>query len=194
MRAIDAFALLNLLGFGVLCVLRYHERFIRYRGTLHLEEFYLYAVLIVAGIVLLWRWFRRFDWPWPLLLALQGGITLHFLGAFVPIEGGRLYDQHLAGVRYDKLVHLVNAATVAVMVEHLLPPRYLRPAALQALAVVLIVLGLGAVVEIVEYAVVLTVRDHGVGDYDNNMQDLVANLIGATTAVAVAALKRRGRA
>jgi hypothetical protein len=47
--------------------------------------------------------------------------------------------------------------------------------------VLLVVLGLGAVVEIVEYFVVLTVAHQGVGDYHNNLQDLVANLVGAST-------------
>ena len=46
--------------------------------------------------------------------------------------------------------------------------------------VVLVVLGLGGVIEIVEYIVVLTVPAKGVGGYDKNMQDLMANVLGAT--------------
>ena len=44
--------------------------------------------------------------------------------------------------------------------------------------VFLIVLGLGAIVEIFEYGVTKTVPHNGVGDYDNNMQDLLGNCAG----------------
>jgi hypothetical protein len=55
---------------------------------------------------------------------------------------------------------------------------------------VLVVLGLGAIIEIVEYIVVLTVPQNGVGGYDNNMQDLLANLAGASSFMLVTALRR----
>jgi hypothetical protein len=45
------------------------------------------------------------------------------------------------------------------------------------------VLGLGTLVEIVEYLVTLTVSVNGVGGYDNNMQDLISNLIGVSLLV-----------
>lgn len=185
MKAIDIFGLLNLGLFGALCVLRYHDRFVRYRGALHIEEFYFYAVMLLLGIAILWRWFRHFDLRWPIMLALQWGITMHFLGAFVQWDGARLYDAHLAGLRYDKYVHATNAFAVALLVSRLLSVAALRSAWIHALAVVLVVLGLGAVVEIVEYLVVLTVPEHGVGGYDNNMQDLIANALGASLAMAM---------
>jgi hypothetical protein len=60
------------------------------------------------------------------------------------------------------------------------------------LFVLLVVLGLGAVIEIVEYVVVLTVPRNGVGGYDNNMQDLIANLCGAGAFLMLGATLARG--
>ena len=82
---------------------------------------------------------------------------------------------------------------MALLVSRLLPMVALRSAWIHALAVVLVVLGLGAVVEIVEYLVVLTVPEHGVGGYDNNMQDLIANALGASLAMVLRGVWRAAR-
>jgi hypothetical protein len=44
--------------------------------------------------------------------------------------------------------------------------------------IMLMVMGLGAFNEIVEFLVVLTVKNTGVGQYYNNLSDMVANFIG----------------
>jgi hypothetical protein len=49
---------------------------------------------------------------------------------------------------------------------------------LESVFIVSVVLGLGAIIEIIEYIDTRTIPNHGVGGYDNNMQDLIANLIG----------------
>jgi hypothetical protein len=46
------------------------------------------------------------------------------------------------------------------------------------------VLGVGAIIEIAEYIVTLTVEHNGVGSYNNNMLDLIANLFGSLFAIA----------
>ena len=46
---------------------------------------------------------------------------------------------------------------------------------------------LGAIIEMVEYGVVLTFETNGVGDYDNNMQDLLANFCGSLIYLALRA-------
>lgn len=192
MRPIDAFAGLNLLLFLVLCVFRYHARFIQFRGAEHIEEFFIYAGVIIAGIGLLWSVFRRYAFDAQVLAWLQLGILMHFCGAFVTIDGGRLYDAHLLGVRWDKYVHLVNAFAACALVSRLFQIQHIALTTVNRVFVGLVVLGLGAVIEIVEYGVVLTVPRQGVGDYDNNMQDLIANLCGAVAyTVAASALWRR---
>jgi uncharacterized membrane protein YjdF len=191
-RTIDLFVGVNLVLFLILCVFRYHARFIEYRGAEHLEEFFIYAGVIVAAVVLLWLVFRNYRFDPVILMCLQAGIVMHFCGAFVLIDGARLYDAHLLGIRYDKYVHFVNAFAATALVARLFEIQHIALTRVNLVFVLLVVLGLGAVIEIVEYGVVLTVPRNGVGDYDNNMQDLLSNLCGAIASVA--ALAGRARA
>ncbi|NOT06832.1 MAG: hypothetical protein HOP28_01365 [Gemmatimonadales bacterium] len=192
MRRIDLFAGVNLLLFIVLAVFRYYARFIEYRGAEHLEEFFIYAVVILAFIVALWRIFRRHDFDTALLVLVQIGILMHFAGAFVPVDGGRLYDWHLLGVRYDKYVHFVNAFAATFLINRLFSIQGIAPTLANTIFLVLITLGLGAVVEIVEYVALLTVPNSLVGNYDNNMVDLIANLCGSLSFIPVRARFGRG--
>ena len=91
MKKFDLFAAVNLLLFLVLCVFRYYARFIEYRGIEHIEEFFIYAGVILFGILTLWTVFRHYTIDPVVLIFLQVGIVMHFCGAFVLIDGGRLY-------------------------------------------------------------------------------------------------------
>lgn len=179
MKKIDAFALTNMLLFLLLCVFRYYARFVQYRGAAHIGEFFVYAAVIMAGIAILWFVFRHYEFEGSTLLLVQLGILMHFSGAFVTVDNHRLYDQVLFGLRYDKYVHFVNAFAATLLISRLFQIQKIALTRSNNVFVVLVVLGLGAVIEIVEYAVVLTVPQNGVGGYDNNMQDLMANLVGA---------------
>lgn len=179
---LDGFAAFNLALFLLLASLRYHDRFVHYFGSVRVHEFFIYACGLAVGIGWLWWTFRRYLISVSVLFWVQVGIAMHFMGAFVLIGEGRLYDLYLLGLRYDKYVHVVNAMAITALVIRLLRLRINAPVPLDffhALAALLIVLGLGAVIEIVEYLVVLTVPGNGVGGYDNNMQDLMANLFGS---------------
>ena len=119
---------------------------------------------------------RHLSCPTSLLILTELGLLAHFAGAFVPIEGRRLYDAYLGGLRFDNYVHLLNAFTAGALIDHFLQPGLrARP-----LIVAGLVLGAGAAVEMIEYLAFLTVPDNGVGGYENNMQDLVMNLAGVT--------------
>jgi len=180
-RKLDAFAAVNAVLFLVLCVFRYHARFVQFRGPGHLEEFFVYAGVILGGIVFLWWTFRDHSFDGRMLVLLQIGIFMHFSGAFVQIDAGRLYDAHVLGIRYDKYVHFVNAFAAAYLVSRLFQIQGIPPTFINSLALLLTVLGLGAVVEIMEYGVMLTIPGNGVGNYDNNMQDLLSNFCGSLT-------------
>ncbi len=163
---------------------RYFPRYLTYRGPGNLSEFFLYAVGILGIIAVLWWGFRRLVVPVPLLVLLEAGILLHFAGGFVAVDGKRLYDITLFGIsaeclRFDKLVHLVNAFTVTLLVLRLVQSR-MRVVPIARLFVLLAVLGLGATVELIEFSALKLFAQTGVGSYDNNMLDLVANLGGAT--------------
>lgn len=190
------FVLVNLILFAAMCVFTYYARFVQYRGAANIHEFFLYAAVLVAGILLLWRQFRHV-WFEPALLALvQVGILAHFAGAFVQWDGHRLYDVQAAGIRYDKLVHFLNAFIALRVVAHIVAEQGHRMDGLTRTLMALTVLGLGAVVEVVEYLVVRTVPGNGVGGYDNNMQDLIANGFGTMVSVLTlsTSLARSGRA
>jgi hypothetical protein len=92
-------------------------------------------------------------------------------------------------LRFDKIVHAANAmigCVVALEFFRLLKVRFARGL---ILVVLLVVVGTGAIVEIAEYVVVKTIPHNGVGDYDNNMKDLLANLVGCLAFAALWAVK-----
>lgn len=183
--AIDIFAATNLLLFLAMTALFYRDRFIHYRGLGHIGEFYAYAIAIFLAICVTWKIFRHASVP-PLVLAgLQLGILMHFSGGLVFPEGMRLYDQHFAGIRFDKYVHLVNGCAAGLLVRWVWRQGAARDGWVTNASIVLAVLGLGGVVEIAEYAVYCTVPGNGVGGYRNNMQDLLSNLIGALGALLI---------
>lgn len=169
-----------------MCVFTYYARFVHYRGAANIHEFFLYATVLVAGVVLLWRAFRGYRFGAGLLLLVQAGILAHFAGAFVQWDGRRLYDFAIAGLRYDKYVHFANAFIAVRVVRHIVERHGVRIDGLVSMLLGMTVLGLGAVVEIVEYLVVRTVPGNGVGGYDNNMQDLIANALGTAVSVLLA--------
>ncbi len=178
-RPFDLLGATGMLFFIVFAALVQYDRFVRYRGKANVLEFFIYAVLISVVIYLLWIVFRNYDWePWVLVM-MAGGIFLHTAGG-LPIEDGvRIYDCLVLGIRFDKFVHVFNAFVAARVVMVIFRFEKVSLGRLEGLAVVLIVLGLGACWEIAEYVVVRTIPHNGVGRYDNNMLDLIANLFGS---------------
>lgn len=186
LRFIDVLVLTNLAVFSVLCVARYLPRFIAYRGAGNLHEFFLYAAALLAASVFGWLALRgRADLDGRLLGLIQLGLLLHWLGAFVAVGDGRLYDVRLVGgIRYDKLVHLANggvALTVVLKATPLARSRLASP--LLELVGVLSVLGLATLVELIEYAVMSTIPNPGPGGPADSMPDLLAALLGCLAAV-----------
>ena len=110
---------------------------------------------------------------------------MHFSGGFININGHRLYDCFIIGIRYDKYVHFVNAFAIGMLIEYIFlllkaDLKYLRET-----VVFFMVLGLGALVEIFEYVVTKNIKHNGVGGYDNNMQDLISNAVGALCCILI---------
>ncbi|TVR19600.1 MAG: hypothetical protein EA391_00310 [Balneolaceae bacterium] len=178
-KGLDYFALFNIALFLGMTVFVYYDRFIEYRGPANIYEFYIYAVVIIIFVVLCWWYFRRFTAPVYLLLLIQIAILLHFAGAFIPIEGGRLYDAVYLGIGFDKYVHFINSFIVAATFNEIFHAMNVRIPVFRNIVIVMMTLGVGAFVEILEYLVMLTVEDVGVGGYHNNMRDLIANFLGS---------------
>ncbi len=183
-RPLDAFVATNVILFMYLCVFTYYARYISYRGGAHVWEFFVYAAVILLAIMVGWFVFRRHAFGVPLLVLVQAGILAHFAGAYIQIDGHRLYDSVFLGIRYDKYVHFSNAFVVALVLRHIFMLRMHYIDALVRFFILLGVLGLGAMIEIMEYLVCKTIPGNGVGGYDNNMQDLISNFVGGSVCVA----------
>lgn len=183
-RLFDLFAAVNLTVFLILTALVSWPHFVRFRGRVCAEEFLAYLLLALALMAVAWHQLRRSP-PSPLLLALfQAAILGGVAGAAVPYQGGRLYEAALGGVTFDKPVHVLWAFAGGVFVCAVLSRHAAGPVWLHRAVVVLATMGLGAAWELVEYLVVTHVPAAGVGLYDNNMQDLLANAAGALASLA----------
>ncbi len=180
----DVFASLNLATFLIFTMLLLWPRFVAFRGRACVQEFLVFLALALVLMAGSWLAFRRTP-PAPQLLAsFQLAILGAVAGAGVPYHGGRFYEAALWGVTFDKPVHFLWSFAGGLLVAGLLRRYTTGPAGLQKAVVVLATMGLGAGWELVEYIVVMHAPAAGVGLYDNNMQDLAANALGALASLA----------
>lgn len=164
---------------------------------------WFYVTVTVLVTVALGLVHRSVGFPASLVWSLAAIAVGNLAGGVLLVEGNTLYVFRLGGlVPYDLLFHSLAsmvggwAAVVVVEVWH-----GRATSTVTAITVaVLVAAGAGAVVEIVEFTGTLLFPNTNVGDYRNNMLDLVANLAGAVGGAAIAALRRsvpgrfRGRA
>lgn len=166
------------------------------------KEFIVYAGSMIVFIALVWHLHARVRLTNATLWMLSIWGATHMLGGTVPIpeamsesETNRhvLYAlRPVAGLpRYDQIVHAYGffAATIAAW-ECLRKGLGARPGLGLSASAALVGVGLGAVNELLEFAVTRVVEDHGVGGYVNTGWDLVSNAVGATAALAVTLFKR----
>ncbi len=179
----DYFILFNSFMFLMMCTFVYYDRFIEYRGVSNIVEFFIYASVIFAIIAVTWSKFRYLHVNLPLLIMIEFGILMHFAGAFLQVDGHRLYDSRFFEIRYDKYVHFVNAMIATFVTIYVFSKRGFPQTNFMLFIAILSVLGLGGINEVIEFVVTLTVKHNGVGAYNNNMLDLVANLFGSITAI-----------
>ena len=180
---IDIFTLFNSLLFFMMTKFVYYDRFITYRGAANIHEFFFYAAVIYAVILFFWIKLRHMKISFYILILFEIMILLHFAAAFIEVNGHRLYDLRLFEIRFDKLVHFVNALIGTIITIYFFQKNQCKITKFMLMMTVFSVLGIGAIIEIAEYIVTLTVAHNGVGAYNNNMLDLVANLFGSVVAV-----------
>lgn len=180
--AADLFAFVNVLLFLGMCYSVYYDKFVSYRGITNIHEFFIYATIIFLTICFFWIRLRRVKIDIAILMAFEIIILIHFSGAFINIEGKRLYDFHILGIRYDKFVHFINSYIGFFIAYYFFRLNRFPDNPIALFVAVLTVLGVGGIIEIAEFFVTLTVPHNGVGDYINNMSDLVSNLIGSILA------------
>ena len=141
----------------------------------------LYTAITVGLFVLfaaLHRWAR---WPIFALWAVSLVGLGNMLGGVLIVDGAPLYVADLAGLpSYDKIFHVVAAAAMFIVAweatKRWAGDGYHFGGLL--LWTWLVTMGGGAVVEIAEF-IGSQIGDVNVGDYANNVLDLVANGLGA---------------
>ncbi len=145
-------------------------------------QVYLAVLVLGAGAVALLHRRAGLSAPtvWGLLLFGLG----HLAGGMVPVGTGTLYQWWLVQdvVRYDNLQHAVGFGVVGRATWEALGRRLAPvPGARAAAAWWVVVLGagaFGALNEVVEWVLTLTLESTRVGGYDNTARDLLANLVG----------------
>lgn len=147
--------------------------------------YYVPITLVLAGLI---GWLHssvRLSNPalWGLLAVAIGNVA----GGVILVDGAPLYEAVLVwSLKYDKVFHALATGVGAwAALEALVRWGIGRRPAL-VFAAVMVAGGAGALVEIVEYFGSLLIENDSVGGYTNNMQDLIANMLGALAGALVA--------
>ncbi|MHB9003049.1 MAG: hypothetical protein ACYC6C_03165 [Coriobacteriia bacterium] len=141
--------------------------------------FVLYSLGVLTIMIAFWLALRRHEYPMWAVVALQLTVIGHIVGRFVVIDGLPAYRSEFLGLRGDKVIHAFNSLAAAVFATAMFRRLGLVLRGWEGFIVVMTVSGAGALVEIVEYGGTMVLPVTHVGTYANNMQDLIANLVGA---------------
>lgn len=167
---LDAVAMVNIIGIAITEVTAFPE------GGIGLK---LYSAVVIGLFIGLWLVLRRYEYPVWLVLVLQLALLGHLAGRLVTVGGVPFYRTVILGVPSDKTVHAFNAMAGAAFLTVFFRRIELRLRGWEGFVVTMVIGGCGALIEIIEYGGVLVLPSTHVGDYANNAQDLVANLVGA---------------
>jgi hypothetical protein len=168
----DAIAGTNAVGLVIALLARFRGANLTFVG---------YSLVLFAAYGTLWWALRRYEYPVWAPLMMQAAILGHLAGWFVPVGDRVLYVTPVfgTGMTWDKVIHAFNSLGAAMFVAALFRAAGLRMRAWEGFIVIMTVSGLGALIEIIEYGGTLILPTTSVGDYANNAQDLIANLLGA---------------
>jgi uncharacterized membrane protein YjdF len=161
-------------------------------------EFLYYIVIMLVLIAAVVAVHRRVNFSTGALWGLSLWGLAHMAGGLVPMEDvGVLYNFWLVPgmLKYDQLIHGLGFALTTWICWQAIRASLTDP---QPRAGVLVLCaaagaGFGALNEVVEFIATLTIPDTNVGGYVNTGWDLVANLIGATTAAILIKCFSRGQ-
>jgi len=150
-------------------------------------EFGLYAALEVALALLVLVIDLRCRLPMGVLWGLFAWGLLHMMGGTIHVRGEVLYHFRFweGGLKYDQLIHAYGFAVATLVCWSGLKTatKFNGPVTFGvATMLVLMGVGLGALNEVVEFVMTLTLPNTNVGGYDNTGWDLVSNLTGALLA------------
>lgn len=169
------------------------------------QEFLLYVVVMVLLMLVVWLVHRSVTLNQPVLWALSLWGLAHMAGGLLPvpaswpIDGGIrvLYSLWLVPdrLKYDQVVHAYGFGVATWVCWQGIRSAIRRRGGEAHPSLGLMVLaatggmGLGAMNEMIEFAVTMLVPETNVGGYINTGWDLVANFVGATTAAFVIGIR-----
>jgi uncharacterized membrane protein YjdF len=165
-------------------------------------EFLWYIAVMIAFVTLIAGTINQTRFSPAMLWALSFWGFLHMAGGSIQVDGGVLYGLvvypiilhgDFAILKYDQLVHFYGFAMATVAMFYLLKPIILDQASEGRIMLLTFLagMGLGAMNELVEFMAVVAVPNTNVGGYFNTGLDLVANMLGALTAVVLLSVRDR---
>lgn len=115
----------------------------------------------------------------------------HLAGGIIELDDSRiLYNALLPGrIHFDNVVHFVGFGSAGLAAwEALRRALYAQPSVRAAwLTTWMFGMGVGALNEVIEFAITHIKTDTQIGGYENTGRDLVANMLGAAVAGVIAA-------
>lgn len=165
-------------------------------------EFMIYLVVMVFLLFLMIFLHSRFSFPTGVLFGASIWGLMHVAGGSIRINGNVLYALKLIPIyvtenfyvlKFDQFVHFYCYIFATLIAFYILKHYIDKKASWLALSIFLIFIGMGigALNEIIEFSAVLIIKNTGVGDYFNNMWDLVFNTLGAIVAVLYLTIKKK---
>lgn len=164
-----------------------------FHGVLNANfEFLYYTVLLSFLIYLVIYLHQRLHLGFFILFNLSLLGFLHLLGGNLYLGELRLYDYYfIPGVfKYDNMIHAYATFIGTLALYSLLISQFRTPVKKRfpvlALLLILMAIGMGTIVELVEFfAVIIFGVAEQVGDYYNNTLDLLFNFLGSIVATVI---------
>lgn len=152
---------------------------------------YVAIVILLSGALVVSN--KKVNYPNYVLWGLLIWANLHMLGGVEMANGNVIYtwillpliDAPYSVLKYDQIIHTIGFFVATLVMHSVLIKHLKQPFGWFGVGIVLAMagLGLGAVNEIIEFAMTVILPNTNVGGYENTAIDLVSNLIGAVLAV-----------
>ncbi|MFT5467050.1 MAG: putative membrane protein YjdF [Verrucomicrobiales bacterium] len=167
--------------------------------------FYIVVMVVLIAVIAFVNW--RAQLPNGILWGLSIWGLLHMAGGLIPLPEGWPYHGENAVLyswwilpellKYDQIIHAYGFGLMTILCWDALRTGVqradgveLRPTLGLMTLCAAAGVGFGALNEVIEFIAVLTIPNTNVGGYDNTGWDLVANLVGAITAVVLIRMRR----
>lgn len=164
--------------------------FVGYGIGVESEWIWVYAPISLMFMGLVFAFNRKAEFSNGLLAALAVVIVGNLAGGVLEVRGDILYAFEVAGgVQYDKVFHAAATGVASWAIWELLGTWGIGRG--RFLAALMMGAGGGAFIEMFEFFGT-KLFDTNVGDYDNNMLDMIANFTGSLVALLLLAYRNIG--